>query len=134
MLSSHTGLIVTRFKDHRLLKGTTSDFHPDRPKFHLVPATDPEHPLAIEIGDLKLVCFVRSFEGDRSHVAANDFGGAAGQGRRIEVEFQDGEVLRGFTVGYNPKKLGFFVVPADPGSNNTRVFVVNTAVRRVTWL
>jgi len=33
--------------------------------------------------------------------------------------------------GYNPQKLGFFMIPADPQSNNARIFVVNRNSRQV---
>jgi hypothetical protein len=40
-------------------------------------------------------------------------------------------VLVGTTLNYRADAQGFFVVPTDPGANNTRVFVVSSAVRRV---
>lgn len=38
----------------------------------------------------------------------------------------NGEVLVGSTLGYNPKGQGFFIFPADAGSNNKRVYVVSS--------
>jgi hypothetical protein len=52
-------------------------------------------------------------------------------GRKIEVAFKDGEVLVGSTVGYDPRRPGLFFVPADPKSNNLKVYAVRYAVRRV---
>ena len=59
--------------------------------------------------------------------------GVTGQGRKIRVTFEDGEVLAGFCMGYSPDRLGFFVVPADTSGNNNRVFVVNAGVKDVAW-
>jgi len=52
----------------------------------------------------------------------------------MEVTFQDGEVLVGSTLGYDPKRQGFFILPADPKSNNTRVYVVSIAVEKARYL
>jgi hypothetical protein len=52
-------------------------------------------------------------------------------GRRIAVTFQDGEELSGTTEAYNPQKLGFFMFPLDPNSNNLRIFVINNNVRQI---
>lgn len=44
----------------------------------------------------------------------------------INVEFSDGEVIRG-VAQYNPEKNGFLLFPHDR-SKNDRVFVVNSAI------
>jgi hypothetical protein len=64
------------------------------------------------------------------------------KGKRIMVRFKDGEILCGFVEGELPWKdgfltlpdpnlKGFFIFPADPEGNNTKVFVVTTAVEDV---
>src|SRR5713101_5242176 len=40
----------------------------------------------------------------------------------------------GTTDAYNPQKIGFFMVPADPRSNNQRVFVVSKNAVKIHWL
>jgi hypothetical protein len=55
-------------------------------------------------------------------------------GRRLEVTFLDGEVLVGSTMNYQPHGPGFFLLPADPGSNNLRTFVVSGSTRHVRFL
>lgn len=129
-----TGMVVLRFQDHRICKGITQDFHPEKAAFHIHEGGDASRPaVKVLVGDLKAVFFVKTFDGDKTHNPPEDISGLAGQGRRVEVTFRDGEVLRGFTLGYNPAKPGFFVVPADPGGNNQRVFVVNAAVKKIAW-
>ena len=126
--------VVARFVDGRVLKGTTHDFAPHKPSFHLALADDPTaRALAVPMGALKALFFVRTYEGDPGYVEGNDFEKAKGQGRKILVTFADGEVLCGFTTGYSKDKQGFFVIPVDPKSNNSRVYAVTTSVKRVDW-
>jgi hypothetical protein len=40
----------------------------------------------------------------------------------------------GTTLNYRPDGQGFFISPADQGANNTRIFVVASAARRVRFL
>jgi len=42
-------------------------------------------------------------------------------------DFQDGEAIVGSVLDYDFKRQGFFVVPVDPGSNNSRIFLVGEA-------
>ena len=55
-------------------------------------------------------------------------------GKKVEVTFVDGEVLVGSTLGYDPKRQGFFMFPADSKSNNIRVYVVSSVVEKVRYL
>ena len=133
--TSSTLLVIARYRDGRILKGTTRDFTPLRTEFHLQMDGDAEAPaVKVTVASLKAVFFVRTLEGDRSHVDEADFQHAKGQGRRIRVTFKDGEVMVGFTVGYAPNRPGFFFIPADPDSNNLRAFIVTPAVAKVDFL
>ncbi len=85
--------------------------------------------------DLKALFFVRDFQGNPDYDERKEFD-PKGQisGRKVEVVFLDGEVLVGTTLGYEPKRSGFFLHPIDPKSNNIRVFVVCEAVHNVRFL
>ena len=50
------------------------------------------------------------------------------------MKFRDGEVLVGTTLGYDPKRPGFFFIPADPKTNNLKVFAIAAAVSKVRFL
>jgi len=128
--------VVVRFADGRIVKGFTQDFHPNRDRFHLRPVEDnPGKPIEILIKDLKAVFFVKDFAGDSSYSERkNYFDGAKPQGRKMEVTFRDGEALVGSNLGYDPKRLGFFLFPADPECNNLRTFAVAAAVKNVRYL
>ena len=127
--------IVARHTDGKILKGFTQDFHPTRPQFSLWPSINatPKERIVVPIARLKAVFFVRDFNGNPQYQERKAFG-AKGQGRRVEVTFSDGEIILGTTLNYRPDGQGFFVSPADPAANNTRVFVVATALRRVRFL
>jgi hypothetical protein len=127
---------VVRHADGQILKGYTQDFHPSRPQFSLWPSihATPKERIVVRVARLKAVFFVRDFNGNPSYQERKTFGAARGQGRRVEVTFSDGEVVLGTTLNYRPDGQGFFVTPADPAANNTRVFVVATALRRVRFL
>lgn len=127
-------LVVARFLDGRVLKGTTQDFATNKPSFHL--HEHGEHAargVLIPMDALKAVFFVKSYVGDPRYDEKKDFDGAVGQGRRVLVTFTDGEVLAGFTTTFSPGKQGWFLIPADGDSNNSRVYVLATSVRKIEW-
>jgi hypothetical protein len=85
--------------------------------------------------DLKAIFMVRDFTGDSLYKERKKYiEGEQPSGKKVEVTFIDGEVLVGTTLGYNPKRQGFFIFPADPKSNNIRVYVVSSAVEKVRYL
>jgi hypothetical protein len=123
--------VVLRFLDGRVVKGCTQDFNQTRPSFHFhinTPETS-DKSMLIEVKDLKAMFFVKTFEGDREYDERKWFiTGDLAQGRKVEVTFVDGEIIQGSTVGYDPHRPGFFLLPVDRRSNNIRIFVVATAV------
>lgn len=128
--------IVARYSDGKVLKGYIYDFEPNKPRFHLVPADDPAgEGMEVWLSDLKAVFFVRTFEGNAEYSESKEFDAAQRvPGRKVRVQFADGETLVGYTMGYDPSRPGFFFIPADPQSNNLRVFAILAATRRVNRL
>ena len=124
--------VVVRFRDGRMLKGTTRDFLPAKGMFHLHPV-DSGEAVEVMVQDLKAVFFVRRLGGDPAYNEYKDLPEqrVASLGKKIGVVFEDGEILAGYTHSYNPSNPGFFVTPVDPKSNNIRVFVVRDSVREV---
>ena len=90
-------------------------------------------PVKVLVSDLKAVFFVKSLIGNAAYDERKEFGGPV-QGRKVQVTFKDGEVLVGSTQGYQADRPGFFLVPADPQSNNDRIYVVARAVQTVSFL
>ena len=128
-----TTRVVARFLDGRMLNGTTQDFFPNRPTFHVLPM-DGGSGLEARCSQLKALFFVKSFEGDPERKDVVGFVAApreTAQGKKIAIRFQDGEILCGYTLSYAPDREGFFIFPADSGSNNTRIFVVTASTAEV---
>jgi len=126
--------IIAHFQDGKVLRGQSMDFLPAKDRFHLVPAGSgaTQKPVEIVVGDLKGVFFVRDLKGNRERRKVNEFDpGAPALGRKIRVVFKDGEVLQGYTQGYQPGRPGFFLIPADHGGNTERCFVVAAATREI---
>jgi hypothetical protein len=125
--------VVARYLDGRVIKGQTADFLPAKPLFHVVQA--PSEVVEVKLADLKAVFFVKDLVGNAGYNEGKSFAAdARAQGRRVQVEFTDGETIVGTTQGYQPDRPGFFVVPVDPKSNNDRCFVVMAAVKKVSFL
>jgi hypothetical protein len=117
---------VVAFLDGRRLKGYIYNFSALKSSFTLFlrDSQPGQEGIEVEMEHLKAVFFVHDFVGNREHQEVSGTEPAK-HGRSIEVVCRDGERLRGYTDAYNPQKLGFFMFPANPKSNNIRVFVVS---------
>jgi len=126
--------VVARFRNGQVIKGSTSDFLPTRDLFHLQTTEDDGRSpvLVVQLADLKALFFVKDFAGDPQHQESNQFpADRQVAGRKLRVTFTDGEILVGITQGYDPKRPGFFLVPADSGSNIERCYVVARSAKAV---
>ncbi len=128
--------VVIRYSHGRLIKGFTDDFSPNKERFHLIPVNNfSGGVIEVSIKDLKAIFMVRDFIGDPLYEECKKYiEGEKPSGKKVEVTFIDGEVLVGSTLGYDPKRQGFFIFPADPKSNNVRVYVVSSAAQKVRYL
>jgi hypothetical protein len=125
--------IVVHARDGKLLKGTTRDFFPNRPLFHVQPVDNGE-PVEVRCKTLKAAFFVRDFEGDAKRQDAVGFLASPAetkQGVKIAVRFKDGELLCGYSLTYSADREGFFMFPSDSRSNNIRIYVLVTATAEV---
>jgi hypothetical protein len=128
---------IARFRDGGMKKGFSQDFFPNKPVFHISkdPGGTSGNPEELHLNELKAVFFVKDFFGNSDYEERKKFvKGDKPYGRKVEVIFDDGEVLQGSVLSYNTQQSGFFLFPADPESNNTRVFVVNGAVKNLRYL
>lgn len=121
--------IVARYRDGRVIKGTSLDVDPGKTRFHV--RTAEGSTLEVDMNDLKALFFVRSLEGDpkrndRATPVEND---PRSRGATlVELGFADGETIVGMTIGWPPRRPFFFVNPVDPDSNNVRILVNRSAV------
>ncbi len=127
---------VIHYSDSSVIKGFTQDFFHYNDRFRLFLADKPSSE-AIEVfmKELKAVFAVRDFIGNPLYQERKEYTeGEKPLGRKLEVIFEDGEVLVGSSLGYDPNRQGFLVFPADPESNNIRIFAVPSAVKKVRYL
>jgi hypothetical protein len=125
--------VIARFNDGRIVGGYTNDFHPSKQQLHLFPNPRQGESTFIPLAQLKALFFVREFSGDATLVESKDFIEPP-QGRKVEVTFHDNEIMVGSTLGYRGEGNGFFIHPADARSNNLRVFVTASGLRRMRFL
>jgi hypothetical protein len=131
--------VVARYLDGRTIRGYTTDFRPDVEVFHLVSQEKGEEKsYTIVLDELKAVFFVKQLEGmdPKRPVVKREFSDIKDRrllGKKVKVVFKDGEELKGTTLGYSPKRKGFFFTPIDPESNNERIFAVLSAVKDITF-
>lgn len=123
--------VVLHFSDGKILKGTTNDFFPNKFGFHLTEAGNGKAQ-PISLADLKAVFFVKHLDGNK-HYREAQTAERTGMGKKIKILFKDGETMTGYTSGFSNGRAGFFVFPADPNSNNDRVFVIRTATQTVSF-
>jgi uncharacterized protein DUF6982 len=127
--------VVVHFRDGRLLKGYTSDLTVNQPTFRLTPVDWGGETETIQIESLKAVFFVKDFAGDSAYSEKKAFAPDAPYAPgRVEFHMEDGESLVGVVQDYQPDEAGFFLVPADPQSNNVRCFVVGKAIKRASLI
>lgn len=123
--------IVVHDKEGNVFKGTTADFLPKRPMFHLaIGGMNGEEIQKIVIDSLKAVFFVKDFEGDKDRQEATGLDNLPA-GKKIRAQFKDGEVVAGYTHVLNMGQPGFFLIPADPKSNNERIYIVFSSLSQL---
>jgi len=125
--------VVARYADGRIVKGYTFDFGPSQPRFRVFQEPMGNGPSTqVLVRDLKAVFFVRDLVGNPARDDDQTFPpGTAPAGQHVEVRFLDGEVMIGTTDSPTTDPLGFFLAPADPESNNLRVYVIAAATRAI---
>jgi len=125
--------VVAHYQSGQVIKGIARDFTPSKERFRL--QAEDGQLLDISLGDLKGLFFVKNLEGDLGHAKSNLFDlKDMSPGRKIRVEFKDGETLQGITQGYSPDRFAFWVVPADRQSNTERAYIITSSTHRVAFL
>ena len=115
--------VVAHFIDGRLLKGFAVDFFPNKTSFH-VEREESGESIEVQISDLKGVFFVKSFAGNPGTTYRKDVE-RAGMGKKIQVEFSDGEQNDGGLIDR---------IEVDPEDNNEKVYVVSAATTAVNFV
>jgi len=129
--------VVVARKDGIRLKGFVYDFSAREDRFHLFATDDPAEKASdtLRVSECKAIYFVRSHTGNPHYREDKEAMPEKRKfGRPFEIEFQDGERLRGTVEFYNAEKPGFYLFPPDPRSNNLRIFIVRSACRTIRLL
>ncbi|MBI3896271.1 MAG: hypothetical protein HY313_10125 [Acidobacteria bacterium] len=123
--------VVIAFLNGRRIRGYLFDFSPTCDRCKVYPSPTPETNVGeiVDLKTLKAIFFLQEAMGESGTNASS-----AGQDRKIEVIFSDGERLEGTTQDYSQDQLGFFMVPEDPTRKIMRVFVINANMKNVRWL
>ncbi len=128
--------VVVRYLDGRVLKGSTSDFMPNKDSFHLLPADSQGAQVqTVNVKECKALFFVKDFAGNPGYQDKKEFQtDKTVGGRKIRVLFKDKEILIGTTQGYQPGRPGFFLFPADHQSNIERCFIIAAAAQEISFI
>lgn len=121
--------VVAHFIDHAIVKGTSMDVDPGKPRCHI--RTEDRQTVEVDLDQLKALYFVKDFGGkpDYTEVRQAKDGDMRLRGsHQVQMTFQDGEQLSGLMNRYPPNRPFFFVLPIDPSSNNIRILVNRDAV------
>jgi hypothetical protein len=128
--------VIVRYTDGRMIKGYTGDFFPQKDRFHVYPV-DKSDGDAIEIfmNAVKAIFFVRDFVGNGTFDERKKYiEGENPSGQKVKVTFVDDEVMVGATLGVDQSRPGFFLFPVDPQSNNIRVYILSSAVKKMQFI
>ena len=123
--------VVARFRDGRVIKGSSLNVDPNRPTLHVRTAAGA---VEIRLVDLKALFFVKDIEGNPAHNEATV--PSPGDPRlvgakRVAVKFEDGETVIGMVHRVPPVGKFFYMVPIDPKSNNIRILVNRAATLKI---
>ncbi len=112
------------------MKGRIRDFSPQKTFFHLR-LTSGEL-VKVDLEKMKAAFLVKSYNGNKQYAYTyRDY--IPWGGNKVQVEFNDGEVLIGYTPYLPYGQQGFFVTPADLQGNNKSVFVVTSATKDISF-
>lgn len=122
--------LLIKFKTGKQMLATTYKIDTSKPSFKAAPyqGKGASEEKEILFGDVKYVALVQSLSGEKS-TGTREY---QPKGSEVVVHFQDGEVIRGFTLkAYSDKDPRFSVIPEDPTDNRMSVIVERSAVARM---
>jgi hypothetical protein len=122
--------LVVHYLDGRLTRGWSPDLVPNKPSFHVTDWQTNET-TQVQLAELKGVFYVKEYTGMTARRHRRYDLTRAGLGRRVRVQFTDGEVIEGYTNGYSRDRLAFYLFPPDPEDNTERILVVTQATADV---
>ena len=130
------GKVIVKLKNGEEITGEILSFNVNLPIFHIHFERDKGKPESrtITTGFVKAVLFLKKETADDSVVrkeTIEDSVFASTHGFRLDVEFNDGEMVHGTAHKYDPNDKGFFLVPLNPADRYERIYVNALAVKKV---
>ena len=140
--STGNQMVILRFLDGKVMKGYMKDFTIGSESLFIEDGDS--HQQKVRLRELKAIFFVKKFEGDPDYREKKSFTGTRPVSKRAFVKFKDGEALTGYLDGSTAwdkgfflearKEKGFYLIPVDEDSNNTKIFIITSAVQDVAMI
>lgn len=118
-------------------KGVAYDFSSESPMLHLVEYSGAGEKAVhkINLSLVKAIFFVKDHEGNSIYKEKNEFEpGKTVYGKKIAVDFHDGETIVGYSISNPVMKKRFFMVPVDANGNNTKIFINTDTIKDLKYL
>jgi hypothetical protein len=129
--------VVAHFLTKEIKKGSAYDFTSDAPMMHLLRVDEAGKSQVdrINLDLIKAIFFVRSHEGNNLYKEKNEFEpGKSVYGKKLSVEFHDGEKIVGYSVNNPSQKKRFVMIPADPNGNNIKILINTDTIKDLKYL
>lgn len=124
--------LEVRFRDGKIVKGTTYKLDTQSLGFYLVPLepTDEAERMNIYFSDIKAIYFVRDFEGKLDPSEAD--GQYVAEGQDVRVALPDGEIIEGRALHrFDPTCERFFMVPKEGDTNIISILIEMSALKGI---
>lgn len=128
--------IIVSFADGRKMSGKNNFFSMQKATFPLEVEAGEEHTeiQTISLKEVKKIDFLKGEIPSTSiihyeTIHESKFAGPVAY--KLVVEFQDGELLIGSAMKYNPEDEGFFLIPLNPADPSERIYVNSRYIKKV---
>lgn len=129
--------VVAHFLTKEIKKGIAYDFTSDAAVMHLSRTDDTGKRLVdrIDLDLVKAIFFVRDHAGNSLYKEKNEFeAGKTVYGKKLSIEFHDGEKIVGYSVSNPSQKKRFVMIPADPNGNNLKILINTETIKDLAYL
>ena len=128
--------IIVKLQDGEEKTGEVLFFNINQPTFQMQAdlGDGTKETLTIRMVNVKSILFLKKDEGGGTRLRTETIEQSVYAGTmafRLIVEFQDGEVISGSTLKYNPNDKGFFLIPINPADTSERIYVNAQAAKNV---
>ena len=128
--------VIVKFTNGEEQEGSVLFFNMNKSTFSLDVQKEGERSEThtIRTDNVKAIMFLKEDSEGGSHLHTETIEQSVSAGTvasKIVVEFEDGEMINGTTLKYNPNDPGFFLIPINPGDRSSRIYINAKAVKRI---